>query len=65
IKPDLLKIETGGSYHWEISDEFYVGDKRVKFNGWLGVLETGKQEITGLSIFQAQRADAINFKPTA
>lgn len=64
IKSDLLKIETGGSYRWEISDEFSVGDKRVKFNGWLGVLETGKQEITGLSIFQAQRAVAINFKPT-
>ncbi|KJV90949.1 hypothetical protein RBEMOGI_1684 [Rickettsia bellii str. RML Mogi] len=41
-----------------------MGDKRVKFNRWLGVLEIGKQEITGLSIFQAQRAVAINFKPT-
>lgn len=27
IKPDLLKIETGGSYRWEISDEFSVGIK--------------------------------------
>lgn len=62
-RPPLRPNEEGGFYFKTFEDFFIIGDKKYTFSGWMGLLNEGKQEITGINLIQAKRCIELGYKP--
>lgn len=62
-RPELRPNEDGGHYYEHFEDSFTVGGKTYNFSGWIGILNKGKQSITGLNLVQANRCIELGYKP--
>lgn len=63
VRPVLRPKEDGGQYFVSFEDSFIVGDKKYEFSGWMGLLNKGAQELTGLNLMQAKRCIELSYKP--
>lgn len=63
VRPVLRPKEDGGQYFVTFEDSFIVGDKKYEFSGWMGLLNKGAQELTGLNLMQAKRCIELGYKP--
>lgn len=55
---------TGEKYIRTIEGVLEISNSSYRYKGWVGILETGKQAITGLKLFQANRCIQLDYKPT-
>lgn len=62
-RPELRPNGEGGSYFESFEDSFVVGDKTYEYTGWIGILNKGNQDDTGLNLIQAQRCIELGYKP--
>ena len=60
-RPDIRVDENGERYQRNFESSFFVNGKEFRYSGWVGILPKGKQEITGLNLFQAQRCIEIGW----
>ena len=60
-RPDIRVDENGERYQRNFASSFFVNGKEFQYSGWVGILPKGKQEITGLNLFQANRCIEIGW----
>ncbi|TPI02371.1 ATP-binding protein [Mycoplasma struthionis] len=62
-KLELRVKENGGKYYEHFSDSFTINEKTYEFSGWIGILNKGDQNLTGLNLLQANRCIELGYKP--
>ncbi len=60
-RPEIRVDDNGERYHRNFESSFFVNGKEFRYSGWVGILPKGRQEITGLNLFQAHRCIEIGW----